>query len=477
MSKKIRTTRSYLRHRFLRVIIATFIFLLLPVFLIVFIQGSTVRINETQTLAENYLADTWQEIDLSSYVENGGSAMIVDSKLNVVYLAGGDISGGVKTFNTSDWTEFLRSTGNDHGYEYGVAYKDGNDGYWLVLRNPISVSFTFYLTLNPEGRDYKRDAVSFMMIILTYWIALITFIIFYSKAVARKFTSSLESISQDAVKLAKGQYDVNEAKGETSELDTLGKTMLHLAGELKEKEKIRSEEEQKRMLLVSELSHDLKTPLASVQGYSELLLKDDVPEDKKRTFLEVINNNSVKADEILKSLLMYSKLGSAGYQPTFEKTDICETVRRILADSYPRFENAGFILSSDIPDTEINVILNSELFRRAVDNLLENALKYNPKGTEVKVSLNITEESETDGNKSEWADLTVGDNGIGIPEEEVDKIFAPFYRAERIFERSGSGLGLAIVKRIVEIHGGNVCYENEKSGGSNFVIRFPVKQK
>ena len=467
MSKKIKTTRRYLRRRFLGVILATFAFILLPIFLIVFLQGSSDRINNAQIYADGLLRDSWQDIDAADYVEDGGSVMIVDSNLDVVYLAGDDISEGKGSFNTSDWTGFLRNTGNESEYEYGVAYKDGDEGYWLILRKPISVGFAFNLTLNPNTKDFKTDASLFLGIILIYWIALITFIIFYSKAVAREFTTSLEKVSEDALKLENGRYDVNETKGVTAELDALGKSMVHLAGELKEKEAIRTEEEKKRMLLVSELSHDLKTPLASVQGYSELLLEDDISEDKKRTYLQAINNNSVKADGILQSLLMYSKLGSAGYQPTFEKTDICEAVRQILADFYPRFESAGFTLSPDIPDTDKNVMLNVELFRRAVDNLLENAIKYNPRGTEVKVSLKNSEDEK-------WAELIVSDNGVGISEEAADKIFTPFYRSDpESAERPGSGLGLAIVKRIAEMHGGNVYYENDETGGSRFILRFP----
>ena len=468
MSKKIKTTRKYLRRRFLSVILATFAFIFLPIFLVIFLQGSSTRINNAQVYADELLQDSWQDIDASNYVEDGGSVMIVDSSLDVVYLAGDDISEGKESFNSSDWTEFLRNTGKDNEYEYGVAYKESNDGYWLILRKPISVGFTFSFSLNPESKDFKSDAALFLVIILIYWIALITFIIFYSKAVARKFTYSLEKVSEDALKLENGRYDVNDTKGETTELDALGKAMVHLAGELKEKEIIRTEEEQKRMLLVSEISHDLKTPLASVQGYSELLLEDDVSEDKKRTYLQAINNNAVKADEILQSLLTYSKLGSAGYHPTFEKTDICETVRQILADFYPRVESAGFTLIPDIPDKEINVMLCVELFRRAVDNLLENALKYNPKGPEVKVYLRTKED------KKKWAEFIVSDNGVGIPEEAANKIFTPFYRSDpKNAEHLGSGLGLAIVKRITEMHGGNVCYENEEFGGSRFILKFP----
>ena len=178
MSKKIKTTRKYLRRRFLSVILATFAFIFLPIFLVIFLQGSSTRINNAQVYADELLQDSWQDIDASNYVEDGGSVMIVDSSLDVVYLVGDDISEGKESFNSSDWTEFLRNTGKDNEYEYGVAYKESNDGYWLILRKPISVGFTFSFSLNPESKDFKSDAALFLVIILIYWIALITFIIF-----------------------------------------------------------------------------------------------------------------------------------------------------------------------------------------------------------------------------------------------------------------------------------------------------------
>ena len=300
-------------------------------------------------------------------------------------------------------------------------------------------------------------------------------------------TDSLEKVYDDAKKIEDGWYDIESFEGKTLEIDTLGKAMKHLAGQMqekeelqKERERLQKEEEEKRMLLVSELSHDLKTPLASTQGYSEMLLGGDVPEEKRKEYLGIIYANSVRSNEIIQSLFTYSKLGSAGYQPTMERVDICEYSRQIVAEYFTRFEASGFTLDVLIPEDEIFVMLCKDLFRRVYDNLFENALKYNPRGTKLEFQLKALKDT------SDQVEIIVADHGIGIPIEAAGHIFEPFYRVNRsrvdVVDKEnipGSGLGLAIVKKIVEMHEGEISFvaenlsEREKTDGCRFRIRIP----
>ena len=240
--------------------------------------------------------------------------------------------------------------------------------------------------------------------------------------------------------------------------------MEHLASELREKDEIRTEEEEKRMLLVSEISHDLKNPLASVQGYSEMLLSGRADADRQQDYLKMIYDNSVRSNSILQSLFTYSKLGSAGYKAELEETDICEYTRQIIAEYIPRLEEAGFRYKLDIPEEEIMVDISRDLFRRVYDNLIENSMKYNEAGTEIGIIVRRTDKN---------VQIIVMDNGVGIPEEHREKIFTPFYRGDDKAGNSksgGSGLGLAIVKRIVELHNGSIAFISDHSGGCKYVI-------
>ncbi|MBQ4311554.1 MAG: HAMP domain-containing histidine kinase, partial [Oscillospiraceae bacterium] len=236
---------------------------------------------------------------------------------------------------------------------------------------------------------------------------------------------------------------------------------------MKAREQLLHGEEEKRMLLVSEISHDLKTPLASVQGYSEMLLSKEVDGQKQREYLQSIYDNSVRSNNILRSLFMYSKLGSSGFKPDTGRTDICEYTRQIIAGYIPVFEEKGFGFDLAIPESEIFTNTDKELFRRVYDNLIENAMRYNQAGTRIMLGIE---------NKAGRVEIMVADNGIGIPAEHIGKIFQPFFRADRNASNSdGSGLGLAIVRQIVTLHGGEISYIGDERG-CKWLISLPTTE-
>ncbi len=464
MSRKIRTTRNYLRRILVRTIVATLVLAFLPLLIIAVVQGLTTARNDMYDLnAESFLAEHASDVDVSDAVEDGWSATIVDGELHVTQL-GGDELFEQGDLSAEEWTVFLRSTGEVSRYVYEVAYSDGDDGYWLVFRKPRAVTFAWVLYFNREAQGFNSTLVLFAAIFSVYFVALLLFVVLYSRRAARTVTESVEKVSDGAKSIERGDYEINLEPCGTAELDDLGKAVNRLARELKSKDELKKKEEEKRMLLVSELSHDLKTPLASVQGYSEMLLRGVKDEKTREEYLQLIHSNSVRANSILQSLFMYSKLGSDGYEPSREPKDICEFIRQIMAEYVPRFEDKGFAYELGVPEEEIVISMNKELLRRVFDNLLENSMKYNEPGT--KITLKVSKENGK-------VKIAVSDNGVGIPDEYADKIFTPFYRADN--REGGSGLGLAIVKRIVELHEGEIAYISDGEPGCRFLIDIPAK--
>ncbi|MCR5249722.1 MAG: HAMP domain-containing histidine kinase [Lachnospiraceae bacterium] len=394
---------------------------LLPFFLI-FIDQLIYRIDPAvHVSAAERIAPEVEDVDVSDYIAEGGSAMIVDKDLNVTLLGGKPIWNRA-SFSEEEWTDFLTGMDEVYAYHYDIACQSGSDGYWLVMRKPAAVTLSLALFFNPEAEDFAAVFIRFLFPFFAYFAAVAAFVIYSFKRTA------------------------NEIR----------------AGE----ELLRSEEE-KRMLLVSEISHDLKTPLASVQGYSEMLLSKDVDAQKQREYLQSIHDNSVRSNNILRSLFMFSKLGSAGFKPDTERTDICEYTRQIIAEYIPVFEEKDFGYELEVPESELDVSIDRELFRRVYDNLIENALKYNAAGTKILIGV---------ADKGSSVEITVADNGIGIPAEYTDKIFLPFFRADKASsKRDGSGLGLAIVRRIITLHAGDISYTGDK-GGCRWLIILPLNK-
>ncbi|MBQ4522002.1 MAG: HAMP domain-containing histidine kinase [Lachnospiraceae bacterium] len=460
------TTRTYLRRKFVHVILATLGFVLLPIFLLVTVQWISSKGKTEYIPAEARLQAAYSDIRIDDIVDYGGGAMVVNKQYEVMELGGKPVCDK-RSFSEKEWTEFLVSTGNDTKYQYDIAYDEEGE-YWLVLRIPSAIRFSFIFDYNQEAAAYKTTAIAFFFICSVYFIALIGFVVIYSKRESVQITKSMEEISVYAEKLEDGDYSAELKDGGTLEICRLKEVMKHLASELNSKEEIQKNEEAKRMLLVSEISHDLKNPLASVQGYSEMLCKDSVSTQmKQKEYAEMIHSNAVRANELLQSLFTYSKLGSVGYTPELKKIDICEYTRLIFAEYIPRLEDAGFQYELNIPEEEICVNLDQDLFRRVYDNLIENSMKYNHSGTGIKISICQCKSVE----------IHILDDGVGIEDKYVEQIFNPFFRVDgdvRNSQKGGSGLGLAIVKQIVMLHNGHIEYLQEHKSGCGFRITLPL---
>ena len=411
-------TRALLKKRFFIVAVATIGLFLLPLLLLFISMHAYQPKTAKHISASERITPQAKDVDVSDYIADGGSAMIVDKNLNATLLGGKPIWDKA-VFSEEEWTDFLIDIDEMNGYQYDIAYQGGSDGYWLVMRKPVAVTITLALFFNPEAEDFTAVFIRFLLPFSAYIVAVAVFVVHFSK---------------------------------------------RTANEMKAREELLRSEEEKRMLLVSEISHDLKTPLASVQGYSEMLLSKDVDTQKQREYLQSIYDNSVRSNNILRSLFMYSKLGSAGFKPNTERMDICEYTRQVIAEYIPVFEEKGFGYELEVPENELAVSIDKELFRRVYDNLIENALKYNAAGTKIMIGVEDKESS---------VEITVADNGTGIPAEYTDKIFLPFFRADiASSNRDGSGLGLAIVRQIVTLHGGDISYTGDK-GGCRWLIIIP----
>ncbi len=236
----------------------------------------------------------------------------------------------------------------------------------------------------------------------------------------------------------------------------------------KEKDNIYKENRQ----MIADISHDLKTPLTVIQGYSKALNEGRVPEDKKEKYLETIYDKSVLSTELIDSLFDCVKMEHPDYKLNLTEVDLSEYIKEILAEKYNEIEESGFDVEVDIPEHKIPFNIDKKLFRRMIENLLGNSLQYNPKGTTIYVAL-----------KEEKNDivLTVADNGVGIPSEIRENIFKPFVTSNNARSSGkGTGLGLTIAKKITELHKGTISLCEKPTNPSyktEFEIRFPLISK
>ena len=260
--------------------------------------------------------------------------------------------------------------------------------------------------------------------------------------------------------MREGDYSARVDLHLKNEFKDLQDTFNEMAARIEEEITLRKLAEENRRRLILDISHDLKNPLTSIGGYAEVLKdKYDIPE------LQAIYQNSRRASFMLNELFELSQIDSPDFTLKKVKTELCETMRLIIGEIIPQLESAEFAYEFDIPDSDIFVLLNPGQFKRVIHNLIDNAIRYNPKGTLISINLSINEEN---------AEIRVADNGVGIPLNLTKELFTPFVHRNTAEDsnRFGSGLGLSIAKKIVQAHGGDLVLEPTERGTS-FLITVP----
>lgn len=304
---------------------------------------------------------------------------------------------------------------------------------------------------------------------LFFIVGIILLVLIFSKRLNKKIVSPLEKLSEgikeiDFDKLGK-PIEIkapNEIAYIKNAINDMTKRLV------KEKEANHNIMENKKRM-IRDISHDLKTPITTIQGYSRLLIDDDnIDEANKKKYLGYIHDKSIRLNYLIESLFNYTKLDSGDFTLKRVKGDMCQTLREFLVANHGDIESKGFELIADIPDREIKMRFDRFEMERALGNLIGNALKYNPEGTKIEVSLTEDEENIF---------IVLGDDGVGMDEHIKVDIFKEFTRGDYARKTDGgSGLGLAITKKIIELHGGVIKLDTEKEKGARFTITIPKSE-
>jgi two-component system phosphate regulon sensor histidine kinase PhoR len=226
---------------------------------------------------------------------------------------------------------------------------------------------------------------------------------------------------------------------------------------LKEAEKIRRE-------FTANVSHELKTPLTSINGYAEMIANGMVEGEEVKKFAGIIQKEGTRLLTLIESILNLSKLEDESVEKIYEEIDLYETIKEVVHKLKP--QAASHKVNLEVGGEVTHVKANKRMIEDLVYNLIDNAIKYNVENGNVLVSVK---------NEENHGLISVKDTGIGIPQEEQDRIFERFYRIDKSRSKKieGSGLGLSIVKHIVEYHNGSITLESEVGKGTTITIKLP----
>lgn len=300
----------------------------------------------------------------------------------------------------------------------------------------------------------------YMMWIGIVGMFLLTFMILINRKIKyiKYMTKGVKEIKEE------GFGKTLEVKGK-DELGELCESINDMSIELRKKIDKEKEIENTKNELITNISHDLKTPLTALVGYLELLDSSNLDEETKKKYTKTAYSKSLRLKELVNELFEYTKLTSSDIVINKERFNISNIINQIVGESILSFSERNIEVILDNPYKELNLEIDSKLFTRAIENLVKNAEKYSDSNTTFKVKVK---------DMNDFINISFENKCEGIKETDLEKIFDKFYRLDkaRSSENEGSGLGLNISKRIIELHNGSLSVKKE-----NDYIKFNILLK
>ena len=300
----------------------------------------------------------------------------------------------------------------------------------------------------------QSDVVVILVYVLISILAFsITFLLLQEKSAAYigRISDAVERISEGDLNTQVEVVGDDEFSSMASNLNKMVEDIRRLMDKERESERTKNE-------LITNVAHDLRTPLTSIIGYLELLSGQVVlPPDMQKKYIDIAYSKAKRLEKLIEDLFGFTKMNYGKLAMHVSKVDIVKLLGQLLEESYPNFANKGlsYELQSNVPVKIITA--DGNLLARLFDNLINNAIKYGAEGK--RVTVKVTAEADT-------VQVSVANYGYVIPAEELPLIFDKFYRVEqsRSTHTGGTGLGLAIVKNIVDMHGGTITVKSDLNG-------------
>ena len=383
---------------------------------------------------------------------NVSRLIVTDTKGKTLYDSGLEKNGAKYTL----LPEIISALGRNDVFTW--IYHSGamsSKGAVPVYSRGELVGCVFMLEHDPEqGALIQKLQNNTLTITIILGLVVVVFSVFFSNA----FSSRARRIMTSMRIIHSGDYSHKVSIGGQDELTVLGEEFNDLILRLQESE-------QKRHNFVSDASHELKTPLASIKLLTDSILQNEMDQETIREFVEDIGNEADRLTRMSNKLLLLSRVEGQENNDC-EIVNFSPTVERVVRMLSANAEEIGVTVTMDLAEDPTILILLDDLYQ-IIFNLVENGIKYNvPNGT-----LHIRTFRENDN-----AVLSITDTGMGIPEDAVDHIFERFFRVDKARSRKsgGSGLGLSIVRNIVERNNGHISVSSTLGQGTQFRVSFPL---
>ncbi|WP_042143354.1 cell wall metabolism sensor histidine kinase WalK [Paucisalibacillus sp. EB02] len=390
------------------------------------------------------LLDDFDNMDFDVLITNGR---------DVIYEKQGNTSIPIKIEVVE---EILR-----HSFDDPVVLIDRNNRSARIIGVPIELSSgKFALITRIDYEDEFEDIQQGIFISLVIVLLIGSILILLSSTY---LVNPIRKLTHAARKIAKGDFSVRVDKTNRKNQDEVGElidSFNHMTAEIEKIDAMRAD-------FVSNVSHEIQSPLTSIKGFTKAIMDDVVPKDNQKEYLQIIYQEIERMSRLSDNLLRIASLDSEHhpYNPRSYRLD--EQIRNSVLTTEPLWSGKKIDMQLSIEPVEIYA--DKDLMEQVWLNLITNAIKYTDEEGIMEIIIRIT---------SSQIKVSVRDFGIGIPEEALPNLFGRFYKVDRSRNRSvdGNGLGLSIVKKILNIHKFSITVDSEEGKGSTFTVNIPLRQ-
>ena len=306
-------------------------------------------------------------------------------------------------------------------------------------------------------REIKKEKVIFWVVFIVL-VSLILFVLYFLW-LTRKFSNYLEEIVAGIGRVAEGKFDNKipvKGKDEFTHIAVKFNEMAEDIQVLMENERTN---EKTKNELITNVAHDLRTPITSILGYLDLVTqkKDTLEPEMREKYIQIALDKSKRLEKLVEDLFSYTKFSEGAVKFNPVRIDMVKFMEQMMDEFYPSFEENQLKYAFQSNTHSVIVEVDGDLMARAIANLLGNAIKYGKDGKIIHVELE---------EKSQEVNICIVNYGEMIPEKDINSIFDKLYRVEnsRSRETGGTGLGLAIAKRIITMHGGRILVKSDFQG-------------
>ncbi len=336
----------------------------------------------------------------------------------------------------------------------------------VLVTNITALSAALYET-GSSSQTVQRFALGSQISVLLFVLLGIVIFTLVFTVLQSRTARDIEKIARAVEQISAGDLSTELYVPGEGELSHIAASITRMERDIRDLIERERQAEQSKTDLITNVAHDLRTPLTSILGYLDILKNHQgLTPEQQRKYVEIVYNKAVRLQKLIEELFGFTKLSYGKINIHISKLDIVQLLAQLCEESYPNFEKNGLSYEF-LSDTDSQLMeADGDLLARLFDNLINNAIKYGAEGKRVIVRLQTEAQSVT---------VKITNFGYVIPKEELPLIFDKFYRVEhsRTSSVGGTGLGLAIVKNIAEIHHGGVSVSSGL-GGTCFTVRLPL---